>query len=435
MEYGLIGEKLGHSFSGEIHGKIGAYPYELREIPREGLRPFLEEKNFKGINVTIPYKQQVIPYLDHVEETAASIGAVNTVVNRGGELWGYNTDIYGLTELIRRVLRRSGRQTLEGLRVLILGTGGTSLTARAAAKALGAKEIFRVSRSRKEDALSYEETVREVPDAGFLINCTPAGMFPDVGGIPIHPSRFPSLVGVCDAVFNPLRTRLIREALESGIPAEGGLYMLVAQAVAAYEKFFGHEAGEADGSPAEAKNPASLVDAVFGEIQAEKTNLVLIGMPACGKTTVGKLLAKRRGSRFYDTDAEIVAREGKSIPEIFAENGEEYFRGVESAVISSLSERAEGAVIATGGGAVLNKSNMDSLSANGRILYLDRPLSLLTPTADRPTASDREAIQRRYEERKPLYEKYCDVAIDASGGKEQTVEKILLEIEKLWKSK
>ncbi len=404
MEYGLIGERLGHSFSKIIHNKINSYNYELKELLPAELEPFMLARDFKGINVTIPYKKDVISYLSHIDASAEKIGAVNTVVNRGGELYGYNTDIFGLEMLIKRVLALSGRADLSGLKVLITGTGGTSLTAAAAAEALGAAAAVRVSRSGRDGALTYREAEAEFADAGFIINCTPCGMFPDDENMPMSLSPFTGLAGVVDVIYNPLRTRLVRSALDKGIPAEGGLYMLVAQAVSAYELFFGTEAEK------------ELTDGIYSELFSQKENIVLIGMPASGKTTVGKYVAKKLGRRFIDSDSEIEKTEGMSIPDIFAQRGEKYFREVESRIISELSSGINGAVIATGGGAVLNRSNIDKLKANGRVYWLDRPLEALMPTADRPTASNFEDIKKRFMERFPLYKSLCDARVPAYGN-------------------
>ena len=342
MEYGLIGEKLGHSFSEIIHREFGEYDYRLHEIPRGELDAFMAARDFRGINVTIPYKKDVMPCLDYTDPAAEKIGAVNTVVNRDGKLYGYNTDITGITALIKRVLARSGRTDLSGLTVLIAGTGGTSLTAVAAARGLGAVNVIRMSRTGRDGATTYYRAEKRHSDAGFLINCTPCGMYPDDESIPVRLSRFGSLVGVVDVIYNPLRTRLVRAALKAGIPAEGGLYMLVSQAVAAYELFTGKKA---DGG---------LTDRIYAELMGSLENIVLIGMPSSGKTTVGKYIAKKTGREFTDTDRVIVKNAGKDIKTIFAESGEAAFREIETETIRFLSCGHTGKVIATGGGAVLN---------------------------------------------------------------------------------
>lgn len=400
MEYGLIGEKLGHSFSKIIHGKIGDYDYRLTELAPEELSAFFAAKDFRGINVTIPYKQAVIPYLNAVSEEAKAIGAVNTVVRRDGKLYGYNTDLEGLTRLILRVT--DGR-SLHG-KVLVLGTGGTSLTAMAAVRRLGAEAVLRVSRSGRDGAITYDEAVACHGDATFLVNTTPVGMYPNSDGMPIALDAFSCLEGVVDAVFNPLRTPLVRMARRLGIPAEGGLYMLVAQAVAAYGHFFDTSAD------------LSLIDRIYHELIAEKENIVLVGMPSSGKSSVGKAIAERTGKDFYDTDEEIVKAAGMSIPDIFAQYGEAHFRDLETEAIRKLSSGKNGMVIATGGGAVLREENVDLLRANGKLFFLDRPLSLLLPTPDRPLALNADAVRARYEERYPIYTRVADTVIDGSGS-------------------
>jgi shikimate dehydrogenase len=408
MKYGLIGEKLGHSFSAEIHKKIGNYDYRLRELPPDGVADFLAAGDFKAINVTIPYKKTVIPHLFYISPEAEAIGAVNTVVNRGGKLYGYNTDFFGLTQLILRV---TGGAPLTG-KVLILGTGGTSLTAQAVVKHMGAEAIT-VSRIAKNGAITYEEALANHTDVTYLINTTPVGMYPKTDGMAIDPAAFPHLMGVMDAVYNPLRTSFIRRARELGIPAEGGLYMLVAQAVMAYGYFF-------DTEP-----QAAFTDRIYREMLTEKENVVLVGMPASGKSSVGRALAATLGRPFYDSDDEIVKEAGMPIPAYFAAYGENAFRDLESRVIARLSAEVNGAVIATGGGAVLRQENVDRLKGNGRLFWLDRSLEKLMPTADRPLSSNREALEKRYTERYPIYRAVCDVRIDGDGTVDEVADAVL----------
>lgn len=417
MEYGLIGERLGHSFSEIIHKEFGAYDYRLHEVSREGLEEFITARDFRGINVTIPYKTDVIPYLDTIDEAAEKIGAVNTVINRDGRLLGYNTDLAGLTALIKRVLARSGRSDLSGLTVLIAGTGGTSLTAIAAARSLKAENVIRMSRTGKDGATTYYRAEKRHSDAGFLINCTPCGMFPDDESIPVRLSRFTSLVGVVDVIYNPLRTRLVRAALKAGIPAEGGLYMLVSQAVSAYEIFTDKVAEE------------GLTDRIYEKLMHELENIVLIGMPSSGKTTVGKYISKKTGRELIDTDKLIVKNTSKDIKTIFSESGEPAFRQLEAETIRQISCGSSGKIIATGGGAVLNILNIERLKRNGRVYWLDRPLAALMPTSDRPVTSDRESLIRTYHYRYPKYRAYCDVRVSARKNVPTTAEKIISDFE------
>lgn len=391
MNYGLIGEKLGHSFSKIIHSRLFGYEYELKELSKDDVKDFITARGFSAINVTIPYKETVIPYLDAISDTAREIGAVNTVINRGGRLFGYNTDFHGMKALIKRA-----KISLEGKNVLILGSGGTSKTALAVAKELGAATVTRVSRSDSA-CISYAAAQKRV-DTQIIINTTPCGMFPNIGESAIELKSFPKLEGVVDAVYNPIRSKLVCDALSLGIPAEGGLYMLVAQAAAAAELFVG--------------KPVSVekIEEIYSSILSEKQNIVLIGMPSSGKTTVGKLVAEARGLSFIDTDEEIVRREGREIADIFKSVGEKGFRDIESKVLREVSA-VQGAVIATGGGAVLREENVNLLRENGKIYFLDRPLDALMPTEDRPLSSDAEALAKRYNERYQIYCSSCDFRI------------------------
>ena len=410
MKCGLIGRKLGHSYSCQIHHAIADYSYDLWELEPEQLAPFLQKGDFAGVNVTIPYKQQVIPYLDDLSDTARAIGAVNTIVNRSGRLYGDNTDLAGMIALIRRL----GLE-LHGKKVLILGPGGTSKTARAAAQQLGAAEVYRLSRSGREDAVTYEEARRLHGDAAVLINTTPCGMYPAVEDCPLDPADFPRLEGVVDAVYNPLRTNLVLAARERGIPAQGGLYMLAAQAVYAGALFRGCQAAQAD------------IDLAYHTVLRQVENIVLIGMPSAGKTTVGQLLARRTGKKFTDTDTLAEQRIGMTIADYFRTSGEEAFRAREQETVAEVSA-VGGQIIATGGGAILRRENLTALRRNGLLVFLDRPIEQLTATVDRPLASDREALRRRYEERYALYRAAADAYIKNDGSPEEAAD----QIERQW---
>ena len=405
--YGLIGEHLPHSFSKTIHEKIGDYSYELIELRPEELDSYMRRAAFKGINVTIPYKQAVIPYLDEISEQARAIGAVNTVVNRGGKLYGYNTDYFGMKALF-------GHAGIDpaGKKALILGTGGTSRTAFAVLKDLGASEVYRVSRSGRDGAITYEEAMRDHADAQILVNTTPRGMYPDLDGCPADLNCFPDLTGVIDAVYNPLRTTLVLEAQKRGIPAEGGLYMLVVQAVYAAELFTDRKIGN------------SVTESIYTEILNSKRNIVLTGMSRAGKTTVGALLAARLGREMMDTDQMIVGREQRAITDIFATEGEAYFRDAESEMIGVLAPQ-NGLVIATGGGAILRQENVDTLKKNGVIVFLDRPVEQILPTDDRPLANTAAKVTALYEKRYPVYRAACDVRVVNDKSAEEVTEKIL----------
>ena len=410
MQYGLIGEKLGHSFSKLIHEKLKSNPYVLVELSQSEVEAFLQEKNFSAINVTIPYKTTVIPYLSHISERANEIGAVNTVVNRRGELWGYNTDFYGLSAFILHA-----GITLKDKKVAILGTGGTAKTTVAVAKALGACKILTVSRTAREGVITYPELNEKHTDVDVIINTTPVGMYPNTEAAPIDITNYSNLSGVIDIVYNPLCTKLIVEAKKRGIPAEGGLYMLVAQAVRASELFL------------DCAYPFQTAEKIYQELLRDTQNIVLSGMPGAGKSTVGKILAQELDKDFLDLDEEIVRLSGRSISEIFATEGKAYFRDLETRVLREVLANKKGIVLATGGGAILREENIDLLHRNGKIYFLDRPLEALLPTNDRPLASTADAIRRRYEER---YDRYCTTAdyhIDADAPIAEVVRRIRKE--------
>ena len=404
MKYGLIGEKLGHSFSKPIHEKIGGYEYEIKEIVAQDLDGFMKERAFSGINVTIPYKTQVIPYLDYIDPIAEKIGAVNTISNRVNRLYGYNTDFFGMKMLIEK-------QDFDftGKKVVVLGSGGTSRTAVAVCESFGAKEIVVVSRKGE---VNYSNLYTFHADADYIINTTPVGMYPDNLSSPVDLSFFKKLKGVTDVVYNPLKTRLCLEAVDRGIKAEGGLYMLAAQAVFACEKFL-------DSS----LDIKKVTDEVFGEILSEKRNIVLIGMPGSGKTTIGKALSERTGKSFIDTD-EMIAETHGVISDIFAQKGEECFRSIETEKVKEASLK-NGTVIATGGGAVLRRENIEALRQNGDIFFLNRPLEDIIPTADRPLSSDRAALEKRFKERYDIYKASADYEIQIDGNVENAVSRIM----------
>jgi len=379
MDYGLIGEKLPHSFSKEIHEQLGYYQYSIKELKVEELESFILQKNFKAINVTIPYKQAVMPYLDEIDPDALAIGAVNTIVNRDGVLYGYNTDFGGMKALIEHA-----GVVMKYKKVLILGTGGTSLTARAVCERMGAKDL----------------------------NATPCGMFPKIFDSPIDITKYPNLSGVIDVIYNPLQTRLILSARELGIDAEGGLYMLVAQAILAAERFLGKEL-----------DVVKLTNQIYDKIYFEKRNIVLSGMPASGKSTVGKIVAENLGRELIDTDRLIVERYG-DIPTIFKEKGERYFRDLESEVIKEVSALS-GKVISLGGGAILRAENVAALRQNGAIFFIDRSPEFLIPTDDRPLADKKEKIMRLYNRRIDTYMNTADFIIDGDCDPEDVADSII----------
>lgn len=406
MEYGLIGEHLGHSFSKEIHERIADYDYLICEIAKDKLDEFMVNRDFKAINVTIPYKERVMPHLFYIDNAAKKMGAVNTIVNRNGNLYGYNTDFFGLKALADKI-----GISFKNKKVLILGTGGTSKTAVAVAKSEGASAVIKVSRRIGEDCITYDEAKNNHADCDIIINTTPCGMYPDNLGMPIDLEYFTKLEGVIDVIYNPLTTRLVQEAEARGIKAGNGLYMLAAQAVFASELFLG------------VKYPEGLTDQIYKDIILSKQNVVLTGMPCSGKSTVGRMLADALKREFIDTDAVIEEKYG-DITQIFEKQGEEDFRQMESEVIAEVSAR-NSIVIATGGGAVLKGQNIDRLKSNGKIFFIDRPLEDLIPTADRPLARNADAIKKRYSERFGIYQATADVIINADCGKDCVMQKIL----------
>ena len=410
MEYGLIGAKLGHSHSPRIHQLLFGYDYALRELGEAELPAFLASRDFKGLNVTIPYKQAVLPFCDELGEAARRIGSVNTLLVRpDGSLYGDNTDWNGM-----RYALDCGKIRLEGKHVLILGSGGTSRTARAVAEDLGAARVTVVSR---RGAVNYGN-VYGLQDAEIVLNTTPVGMFPGNGASPLDLSRFPRLTGVMDVVYNPLQTALLLQAEELGVPHVGGLPMLVAQAKRSGEIFTG------------IRVPQPRLEAVYREIARSVTSVILIGMPGSGKSTVGRAVAQRLGRPFYDADAEIQRRAGKTIPELFAQAGEAAFRELEHQVLTDLGKRG-GAVIAAGGGAVCFARNLPPLRQNGRIYCLKRPVDAL-PTDGRPLSTSRERLREMEREREPFYRQAAQVAVDNSGPLEQAVAEILTDFGGDW---
>ena len=407
MEYGLLGEKLGHSFSPQIHRDLAGYDYQLLPTPPEAVEDLFARRAFQGLNVTIPYKRTVMPLCDEIDPRAAAIGAVNTVVNRNGRLTGYNTDIDGFLYMARRA-----GVDMAGKKVVILGSGGTSRTARAAAGELGAREIITVSRHGEDN---YQNLSRHA-DAQVLVNTTPVGMYPNWGQSPVSLESFPALEGVLDVVYNPLRTALLLQAEERGLPCSCGLPMLVAQAKRAAELFTGQNIDD------------SRAEAVLHGLRGQLTNIVLIGMPGCGKTTVGRALAGKLGRTFVDLDEEIVRRAGMPIPEIFAQEGEAGFRERESALVREFGERT-GLVVSTGGGVVTRRENYIPLKQNGLLLHLRRDPAAL-PTDGRPL-SQATAPEELWRRRAPLYAAFADGEIDNNGTLAGTLEQIEKEMTKL----
>ncbi|MBE6878170.1 MAG: AAA family ATPase [Ruminococcaceae bacterium] len=405
MKAGLIGEKLGHSFSKPIHEQIADYTYDIMPLSREEFPVFMENRAFDAINVTIPYKEMVIPYCDFIDEKAAEIGAVNAIKNVNGRLHATNTDFDGLKWMIENHFDISGKA------VAICGSGGTSKTAFAVCRALGAKEIIRVARNKGEPFVTYDD-MKSCTDIEVILNTTSVGMLPDIMSAIVDLADFPNCVGVIDVVYNPLMTSLCYQAQKRNIPYIAGLEMLVGQAVSAVEFFTGKAVDR------------SVIKEITAELYHDKQNIVLIGMPSCGKTSLGRKLAKKLGMDFVDLDAEIVKAAGKTIPQIFEESGEAAFREIETAVAIEAAKRNH-TVISCGGGIVKNEINMQALKLNGFVVYIDRRLEKLISGGSRPLSKDAQAIKKLKQEREHLYKKYSDVTVENNGYFHNTMEKLL----------
>jgi len=420
--FGLLGEKLGHSFSPLIHGYLGGYDYLLYEVSADGLDSFMTGGRFDGINVTIPYKQQVIPYCATLSQEARTTGSVNTIIkDSGGALHGHNTDYHGFS-----VMLEHGGIDAKGKKALVLGDGGSARTVRAVLGGLGARDIVTISRRGE----NHYGNIDRHYDADIIVNTTPVGMYPDNGHSPLGLAGFRQLTGVADLIYNPTRTKLLLEAERLGIPRVNGLTMLVAQAEKASRLFLGGHGKEEflpteDGYPADSSElhggRQEIVEKIHNIILKKTRNIALIGMPACGKSTVGRLLAQKLGRPFVDIDARIEETAGKKIPQIFAEEGEEAFRQLETRVLAEEAKKS-GTVLATGGGAVTRPENLELLRQNSVIVYLKRELTELV-TDGRPL-SQNVGIQALAVKRLPLYESWSDFAVRVEATPGQTAARI-----------
>ncbi len=401
--YGLLGRKLSHSLSPQIHAHFYPESYELFCREPEELDEFFADKTLKAYNVTIPYKVEAYNRCDELSETAKKIGSVNTVIRReDGTLYGDNTDYFGFS-----YMSKSCGADYRGKKVIVLGNGGASLTVRLVARDLGAREVTVISRSGENN---YQNISRHY-DADIIVNTTPVGMFPNNGERLIDLSLFKNAQCVLDLIYNPLKTQLLLDAEELGIPNANGLTILVAQALRSAEQFIGKKLGD------------ETIERVFNALSAEQKNIVLIGMPGCGKSTVGTLLAKKLQRELLDTDSEIVKADGRTIPEIFKENGEPFFRELEAKAVKSVGKQL-GKIIATGGGAVMKKENRDALKQNGTVIYLKKDLSLLA-TDGRPLSKDEGAVINLFEKRKDTYEAFADFTVEVSPDPEITTERVI----------
>lgn len=401
MKTGLLGRKLAHSYSPQIHSYLGRYSYELFEKEPEDVGNFLQNSDFTAINVTIPYKKDVIPYCNELTDCAKKMGAVNTIVRRpDGTLIGHNTDYFGLHYTFQRM-----GLLLNNKKVLVLGSGGASVTTVIVLRELGANVVI-ISRSGENNY----HNLHLHQDAAMIVNTTPVGMYPNAGVSPVDLDIFPHLEGVLDIIYNPARTKLLLDASERNIPCENGLWMLGAQAKEAAEWFTGTKISD------------DVIPEIYDKMCRRMENIVLIGMPGCGKSTIGKLVAEKFGRVFVDADAEIIKKANMSIPEIFNKLGEDKFRQIESEVLAELGQKSN-LVIATGGGCVTRNENYDSLHQNGTVYWIQRDIASL-PTDGRPL-SQAGNLSQMYAIRKPLYEKFADHVIINNGSIENTVAEIL----------
>ncbi|MBR5233698.1 MAG: chorismate mutase [Clostridia bacterium] len=400
-QYGLLGENLSHSYSPEIHSFLGDYSYTLFEKEIDEVAPFLEKREFNAINVTIPYKKTVMRYLDRLDETAEKICSVNTIIKESdGTLTGYNTDYYGFSYMLSK-----GNIQVTGKKILILGDGGASATVQTVVKDLEAKEIIVVSRHTDTNY----DNIHLHYDADVIINTTPVGMYPENGATLVDLDKFKNLSGVADLIYNPVRTKLILDAEKRGINCISGLYMLSAQGKKAAELFFKKQYDD------------SIIDFITEKLTFQMKNIVLVSMPGAGKTTLGKLLAEHYGRKFIDTDDLITEKTGKSIPDIFDEYGEEYFRKTETQVIKEICKE-KSLVIATGGGAVIKEENHDALRQNSTVIFINRNIDSLA-TDSRPL-SMKNNLYEMYQKRLPLYKAVCHYEVDGNGTIEEVAERI-----------
>ena len=401
MQCGLLGEKLGHSYSPQIHSYLADYSYGLFEKKPEEIGDFLVSGDFIGLNVTIPYKKAVIPYCTQLSDCAKRLGAVNTIVKRqDGTLIGHNTDYFGFSSM----LDHSGID-VEGKKALVLGSGGASVTVVAVLEERGA-EVVVVSRSGSDNYMNLHRH----SDTALIVNATPVGMYPNTGKSPVDISVFSRLEGVLDLIYNPARTQLLLDAEARGLVTENGLWMLVAQAKESAEWFTG------------SKIPDDRIPYIHEILRRQMGNIVLIGMPGCGKSTVGKLLAKMTGKQFVDADIFIEETTQKTIPEIFAQSGEAGFRKLETSALEVLGMRS-GLVIATGGGCVTKEENYPLLHQNGTIIWLQRAIDKL-PFDGRPL-SKAGNLEAMYAIRKPLYDRFADISVENDSTPDKTAQNIL----------
>lgn len=405
MRAGLVGGKLGHSFSKPIHEKLADYTYDLIPLTEEEFHEFFRKKEFDAVNVTIPYKELVMQYCDVIDEKASAIHAVNTIVNRDGKLYATNTDFAGL----KQMMQHNGVEIC-GKVCCILGTGGTSKTAEAVLRDMGAEKIYIAGRNKTAPVISYEN-LEQYQEIQVFVNATSVGMYPQNEQCLVDLRRFPNAEAVVDVIYNPLKTKICQQAEELGLLSVNGLEMLVAQAKYAVEFFLDTEIADSE------------IHQIVAEMEKDMMNLVLIGMPGCGKSTIGKKAAKEIGKRFVDLDEEIEKEAQMTIPEIFEKHGEKRFREIEHAVCVRFAKE-HGQVISCGGGIVKDRRNMEMLRQNGVVFHIRRNLNALAVGGDRPLSTSRERLRQMERERMPLYQKYSDIEIENNTVFKQAVQKV-----------
>lgn len=411
MIYGLLGEHLSHSYSKFIHERLCDYQYDLLEMTPDQLDCFLKEKSFNGVNVTIPYKQTVIPYLDELDDSVKKIGAVNTILNDNGILKGYNTDYFGFLSTLQ-----FNDISVTGKKVLVLGNGGASKAVCAALNDLQVGKIIKVKKNISNETITYEECYQKHSDAQVIINTSPVGMYPNVNEAPIDLNCFSNLESVVDVIYNPLKTRLLVEAQEKGCRIADGLIMLVAQAIKSIEIF------------TKKKMDLASVALLSEEIKKEKYNIVFIGMPGSGKSTVSALVAKSLNRKLFEVDQLIVDKLAMSIEDYFALYSEEEFRKKETEVILEIAKETN-SVISCGGGVIKNAVNMQALKMNGIVIFLDRDIEKLALMQGRPLSTNRDQVKKLYDERIASYRRYADIIIENNTTIDEAVEKCLKGIE------
>ncbi len=406
MNIYLIAKKLSHSFSKPIHNELADYSYEYKELAENEVGEFLRKKEFDGLNVTIPYKQTVMEYMDEISPEAQRIGAVNTVLNKNGKLIGYNTDYYGFSHQIKE-----SDADIIGKDAVILGTGGAAKTVTCVLNDMGAKSVRTVTSAEIKAG-----DIENYYDAQIIVNATPVGMYPETGNSPININDFKKCEAVLDLIYNPSKTKLILDAEKMGLKTANGLGMLVAQAKKACEIFTGKEI------------PDREISRIKNIIEKDTKNIILIGMPGSGKSTVGQYLAELLGREFYDSDGEI-SKKGESPAEIIEKYGEEHFRRVETQTLSEICKKS-GCVIATGGGAVTREENYDIIHQNGVVVFIDRDIERLSTNGRPLSQGGIEKLQEMYSIRCPLYEKFSHFSVKSQKTWQQTTALIIEELNK-----